>query len=201
MRARCVARRPCRRSYKASKAPSYNGLRPASRRASSAARKSSRKAGTRCEEILHSTLHQLGLKFSMNVADLSGRPDVVFRRERLVVFRDGDFWHGRHLRRRLRKLGKGHNAQYWVAKLRSTVDRDRRNVSALHAGGWRVLRFWEGDIVRAPDAVAARVAEGGRAESRLEQQVGVGPSSRRAIGQRSSHSSGVRPKHENAARR
>jgi hypothetical protein len=45
-------------------------------------------------------------------------PDIVLARARVAVFCDGDFWHGRDLERRSDALAKGHNAPYWVAKIR-----------------------------------------------------------------------------------
>jgi len=76
----------------------------------------------------------------------------VFVRARLAVFCDGDFWHGRNLEQRLAKLAGGHNAAYWVKKVQTNVDRDARNVAALVAAGWRVLRFWEAAAVSKPAA-------------------------------------------------
>lgn len=81
--------------------PSFAGLSPASPKATAAARAASRKTDTRCEVLLRSALHARGLRFRVNVAALPGRPDIVFVRPRLVVFCDGDFWHGRDLDARL----------------------------------------------------------------------------------------------------
>jgi DNA mismatch endonuclease (patch repair protein) len=92
------------------------------------------------------------------VASLPGRPDIVFPRRRVVVFCDGDFWHGRQLRRRLKRLAKGHNAQYWVAKVQRNVERDRKQQAELERAGWLVLRYWETDILRDPCGVANAAA-------------------------------------------
>ena len=77
---------------------------------------------------------------------------------KVVVFCDGDFWHGRNLFERVRKLERGHNAPYWVAKITSNVARDRRQDQDLVDKGWLVLRFWESDIHRDAEAIAAKVA-------------------------------------------
>ncbi len=37
----------------------------------------------------------MGYKFKSNVTTLAGKPDLVFAQKRLVVFVDGDYWHGR----------------------------------------------------------------------------------------------------------
>ena len=115
------------------------------------------KAGTKCEIKLCAAMQELGLKFTTNVASLPGCPDLVFERERVVVFADGDFWHGRHLAQRLARLSKGHNSEYWIRKIQSNVTRDRRVRRQLRALGWRVIRVWESDINAHLDRATARI--------------------------------------------
>jgi DNA mismatch endonuclease (patch repair protein) len=75
---------------------------------------------------------------------LVGRPDFVFRRERVAVFVDGCFWHGcpRHGRQ------PGSNSGYWMPKLARNKARDREVSAALRKAGWRVIRTWEHDLAR-----------------------------------------------------
>jgi DNA mismatch endonuclease (patch repair protein) len=141
------------------KAASYTGLSPASKRSSAAARASSRKRDTRCELVLRRALWRLGLRYRVDAGSLPGRPDLVFAHARAVVFCDGDFWHGRDLALRLQKLSRGHNAPYWMEKVRTNVARDARNQLALESDGWLVLRAWESDILRDETAVATAIAE------------------------------------------
>src|SRR5262249_53395809 len=98
-------------------------------------------------------------RYRLSVPGLPGRPDIVFASQRLVVFCDGDFWHGRNLNDRLERLARGHNAQYWVNKVRANVARDIANSAQLRKDGWCVLRLWETDIRRDPAAAAALVSE------------------------------------------
>jgi DNA mismatch endonuclease (patch repair protein) len=132
---------------------SFIGLRPASGASSKSARMTSAKTNTRCELVLRRELWRRGLRYRLHQAALPGRPDIVFPACRLVVFCDGDFWHGRGLNARLAKLAKGHNAQYWVAKVRQNVERDVRQTRALQNAGWAVLRLWETDILLDPTAI------------------------------------------------
>jgi DNA mismatch endonuclease, patch repair protein len=144
-------------------APSYKGRRPASERASRAARGASRKTDTRCEVKLRSLLWRAGARFRKDVTALPGRPDIVFARACLVVFCDGDFWHGKDWSSRRRKLASGTNAPYWIAKIEANIARDRRHEAALRDSGWTVLRFWESAIHTSPEAVARDIL------SRLER--------------------------------
>lgn len=139
-------------------APSFRGLRPSSERASSAARGASAKANTRCEKVLRRELWRRGVRYRLHLTGMPGRPDIVFPRQRIAIFCDGDFWHGRGLKARLAKLRLGHNAEYWSAKLLRNVQRDREVDAQLHAAGWIVVRLWETDILTAPADAADRVA-------------------------------------------
>lgn len=135
----------------------FAGLRPSSTRATAAARGASRKRDTRPEIVLRRALFARGLRYRVARDGLPGKPDVVFGRARLVVFCDGDFWHGRDLAARIAKLERGHNAPYWVAKISGNVARDRRTDAALAADGWAVMRFWETDIKVDADGIADQI--------------------------------------------
>lgn len=137
--------------------PSYSGLQPASPKASAAARGSSRKTDTRPEVQLRRLLHRFGRRFRKNVRSLPGCPDIVFPRPKVVVFCDGDFWHGRSWTERKVKLARGTNSQYWIPKIERNMGRDIENQRRLESNGWRVLRFWESEIVKNGSSVLAYI--------------------------------------------
>ena len=93
------------------------------------------------------------------MAELPGKPDVVFTRQRVAIFCDGDFWHGREWDKLAPQLQAGHNASYWVEKIRSNRARDTKTSQVLRDRGWVVLRFWESDLIRDPAAALAKVLE------------------------------------------
>jgi DNA mismatch endonuclease (patch repair protein) len=138
-------------------APSYIGLRSASSAATRAARGSSKKRDTKPELKLRRALWARGLRYRVDVRDLPGRPDIVFVRARVVCFVDGDYWHGRDLDDRIARLALGHNAPYWMAKIRANVERDRRHDAALAEAGWTVVRLWETDVLRNPGQAVQQV--------------------------------------------
>jgi DNA mismatch endonuclease (patch repair protein) len=153
----------------ARRAPSYEGLAPASPRASAAARGSSRKTDTRCEVLLRRALWSLGCRYRKNATHLPGKPDIVFPGARLAVFCDGDFWHGRDWRTRKTKLQRGTNAAYWIAKIERNMARDRESMRKLERAGWKVVRLWERDILADPVG-QARVVESLLCEDRSPRQ-------------------------------
>jgi len=73
---------------------------------------------------------------------LSGRPDIVIKNARIVVFVDGCFWHQcpKHfVMPRTRR-------QFWKNKIEGNKRRDRVVNKTLRRDGWTVLRFWEHEI-------------------------------------------------------
>ena len=70
----------------------------------------------------------------------AGRPDFVFRANKLVIFVDGCFWHRCPACNRRVPV---QNREFWIEKLNANVERDRRANCALKASGWHVLRIWE----------------------------------------------------------
>ena len=94
---------------------------------------------TEPELILRRALWADGERYRVNYKTPAGRPDIVFPGRRVAVFVDGCFWHGcpdHYVRPRSR-------THFWDQKLRSNVERDRRQTVSLEEAGWCVLRFWE----------------------------------------------------------
>jgi DNA mismatch endonuclease (patch repair protein) len=145
--------------------PTYKGRRPASERASAAARGSSKKTDTSCELLLRRALWAAGFRYRKDVKNLPGRPDIVFPKAKLAVFCDGDFWHGRNWEERRQKLEQGTNPDYWLAKIERNMERDRQNAQRLQEMGWAVLRFWESEIRASPSEVTGRVVAALKASS------------------------------------
>jgi DNA mismatch endonuclease, patch repair protein len=84
---------------------------------------------------------------------LPGRPDFVFRRERVAVFVDGCFWHGCPIH--YTKPASSHD--FWQEKVSANRRRDRRVDRKLRSEGWTVVRIWEHDLKRATwEAALAR---------------------------------------------
>lgn len=136
--------------------PSYVGLRPASE-AASRAKRANRSHDTGHELLLRKEVWRIGLRYRKHVAKLPGKPDLVFPRARVVVFCDGDFWHGRNWKRLRSELARRHNAHYWIAKIARNRQRDAENRRRLEQEGWLVLRFWELDLKTNPAEAAGKI--------------------------------------------
>lgn len=104
------------------------------------------------ERAMAAELASIGLQWESHARDLPGRPDFVFRDAKVVVFVDGDFWHGWRFPAWRHKL-----SEKWEQKIEATRLRDRRNHRKLRRSGWVVLRFWEHAVARQADDLAAKV--------------------------------------------
>ena len=102
-----------------------------------------RNSGTKPEKQILHTISQFfyprGYRYRKNYAELPGKPDIAFTKQKVAIFVDGDFWHGYKSKNWLNKLPR----KYWQNKIRSNIQRDAENNKKLKSLGWKVIRFWE----------------------------------------------------------
>ena len=94
---------------------------------------------TKPELVVRHWLWHQGFRYRLYVKALPGRPDIVMRKWRTVIFVNGCFWHG-HECQRHRPVT---NAQFWQDKITRNRERDERNQALLKAAGWNVIVVWE----------------------------------------------------------
>ena len=101
---------------------------------------------TRPERAVASALWRRGLRFftydgyrAVTGKSLTGKPDLVFPRKRVVVFVDGCFWHGCNVCRKSPEK----SGEFWLNKIKRNTERDARVTAALEEEGWIVLRVPE----------------------------------------------------------
>jgi len=117
---------------------------------------------TRPEMALRRALFARGFRYRASPRRVPGTPDIVFLRAKVAVFVDGDFWHGNAWRSRGAAstddmLARWRNPDFWRAKIRANVERDRRVDAELLLSGWRVVRLWESEIAADLAACVGRV--------------------------------------------
>lgn len=86
-------------------------------------------------------LRRKGVSFRGNVRSLPSTPDLVFGKEKVVVFVNGCFWHGCPTCFRPPK----HNRKWWLRKIEKNRARDLRVSRAIRARGYSVIHLWEHD--------------------------------------------------------
>jgi DNA mismatch endonuclease (patch repair protein) len=100
-----------------------------------------RNRDTDLESLVRSELFKRGWRFRKHVSSLPGTPDIVFVRQGVAIFVDGDFWHGYRFPQWERNL-----SEFWKTKINKNRRRDRRNFAKLRRLGWRVVRVWQHEI-------------------------------------------------------
>lgn len=111
----------------------------------------------KAEVLLAKKLWQEGLRYRKNYKQLPGSPDIAILKYRVAIFIDGEFWHGKDWETRKTKLK--HNVEYWQTKIEENINRDIRVNNELNLLGWRVLRYWEKDILKNSDVVVKEIIE------------------------------------------
>ncbi len=109
--------------------------------------------GTAPEMRVMRELKKRKIYFAKHVDSIIGKPDIVFRRKKIVVFIDSDFWHGHPERFIMPKT----NTDYWTKKISYNRKRDSQVTYELMEQGWTVIRLWEYDINKKLDECMNRI--------------------------------------------
>lgn len=86
-------------------------------------------------------LRSLGIGYRLHSKDLPGRPDIVLRSRKKVIFVHGCFWH-RHPGCKFAYSPKSRES-FWQQKFHSNVNRDEKNIQSLRHLGWNPVVIWE----------------------------------------------------------
>ena len=104
------------------------------------------------ELLLRKELWKRGLRYQKNRTDIFGKPDIVFKGKKIVIFCDSEFWHGYNWEER-KKDFKSHQ-EFWIPKIERNIERDIEVTNKLESEGWTVLRFWGNEIKKETEKCA-----------------------------------------------
>lgn len=95
---------------------------------------------TKPELFIRSQLHQRGFRYRLHNSSLPGKPDLVFKSRKAVIFVNGCFWHGHDC-----PLFKWPSTRpdWWRDKIEGNRTRDIRTSACLARLGWRQAHVWE----------------------------------------------------------
>lgn len=105
-----------------------------------------RASGSKIETALAKALFAQDLRYRKNDRTVFGKPDLTFKKYKLAVFVDSEFWHGKDWE--TRKFDHKSNQEFWLTKIKRNIERDNEVNEKLIAEGWKVLRFWGKDITK-----------------------------------------------------
>jgi len=98
---------------------------------------------TKPEMAVRRLVHGLGYRYRLHSKDIPGRPDLVFRSRKKVIFVHGCFWH-QHGCNQYRMPHS--RREFWIPKLDRNVERDRTVARNLSEMGWKSLIIWECEL-------------------------------------------------------
>jgi DNA mismatch endonuclease (patch repair protein) len=111
---------------------------------------------TKIEILLGKAMWAKGLRYRKNCNDVFGKPDFCFKGKKIAIFCDSEFWHGK-------KFLKGErfktNQEFWEAKIKRNIERDKEVTQKLKNDGWVVLRFWGNAILKDIDSCLDKIVK------------------------------------------
>lgn len=116
-----------------------------------------RSSNTKIEANFKKALWSECIRYRKNYKQLPGKPDIAITKYKIVIFCDGEFWHGKDWE--TKKLKIQNNREYWSNKIEKNMNRDRQIDRQLRNMDWIVLRFWGNDIRKNMTACVEKVKE------------------------------------------
>ena len=116
---------------------------------------SNKSKGTKPELLLAKSMWKLGLRYRKNVSNILGKPDFCFKKYKIAIFVDGEFWHGKDWKEKKSKITS--NRDFWIKKIEKNMQRDAETSQALRNNGWLVFRFWGKDIEKHASEIAEKI--------------------------------------------
>ncbi|GHV83772.1 very short patch repair endonuclease [Spirochaetia bacterium] len=108
-----------------------------------------RSSDTKPEIFFRKALWKWGIRYQKNVKKLFGKPDIAIKRYKLVIFIDGDFWHGNDWKERHFLSQEDlllSYSDFWQKKIKRNIERDKEVNEYYQTNGWTILRFWATEI-------------------------------------------------------
>ncbi|UII31111.1 very short patch repair endonuclease [Fulvivirga ulvae] len=101
---------------------------------------------TKPEILVRKFLHAQGFRYGLHNRKLPGKPDLVLRKYKTVMFVHGCFWHG-HKGCKYFVIPKT-RTQWWIDKINKNKENDTKHVEKLKKSGWQVIIIWECELKR-----------------------------------------------------
>ena len=114
-----------------------------------------RSKNTKPEIKFRKALWHLGYRYRIDYKKLIGKPDIVLKKYKTVIFIDGEFWHGYNWQEKKQKIKS--NRDFWIPKIERNMQRDREVNAELENKGYTVFRFWEAEVKKEFDKSIAEV--------------------------------------------
>lgn len=109
---------------------------------------------TKAEVTLAKALWSLGYRYRKNNKTVFGKPDLTFKKLKIAIFVDSEFFHGKDWETRKKPQT---NPEYWIKKIERNIERDIEVNNHLLEKGWIILRFWSKEITNNLEDCIAKI--------------------------------------------
>ena len=99
---------------------------------------------TKPEILVRKFLHARGFRYGLHNKKLPGKPDLVLRKYKTVIFVHGCFWHG-HDECKYFVIPKT-RTQWWIDKINKNKENDIKHIEKLKHSGWHIITIWECEL-------------------------------------------------------
>ncbi|MCR9063035.1 MAG: very short patch repair endonuclease [Cytophagales bacterium] len=99
---------------------------------------------TKPEMLVRRYLHAQGFRYGLHNKKLPGKPDLVLRKYKTVIFVHGCFWHG-HEGCKYFTIPKT-RTEWWRQKIKRNKELDSQHIKALKSNNWHVIVIYQCEI-------------------------------------------------------
>ena len=107
------------------------------------------------EIYFRKALWKKGFRYSKNSKKYFGKPDLILKKFRAVIFIDSCFWHGCKKHCRIPATNK----KYWENKIKRNEERDKEVVRYYKKLNWKIFRIWEHEIKKNPEKAIEKMTK------------------------------------------
>ena len=97
---------------------------------------------SKIETLFRKELWKLGFRYRKNSGKYFGKPDIVLKRHKAIIFIDSCFWHGCKKHCRIPTVRKS----YWTQKIARNAKRDNEVTRHYKKQEWKIFRIWEHEL-------------------------------------------------------
>ena len=108
---------------------------------------------SKIEVKFREALWKVGFRYRKNATKYFGKPDLIFKKRKIVIFIDSCFWHGCKKHGSMPKTRK----VFWEAKIENNKQRDKDVSDHYKKLRWKVFRVWEHDIKKDRQKIIDRI--------------------------------------------
>lgn len=108
---------------------------------------------SKIEIEFRTVIWKAGFRYRKNPKGYFGKPDLVFKKHKTVIFIDSCFWHGCKKHCRIPATNK----KYWINKIERNKERDKEVNKYYKKSDWKIIRVWEHEIEKDPKQVIKKV--------------------------------------------